>query len=235
MARRAICGGVWPSTIGKVSICASRPSTASCSIAAGRRTSSEAISTLRRCRSVSRLASLAVVVVLPEPCRPTIMMATGGAALRSMPVFVPWLPAPSVATSWSCTIFTTIWPGVTDFITSMPTASFLTPSTNARATSSATSASSSARRTSRNAASTSASLSAPRRVRRSRMPPSFSDNESNISLKAPLRPRAHRAVGRWPPASQWTGRRIGISRLYRERREPRFAMWPSQGRADLRP
>src|SRR4029079_3735277 len=25
------------------------------------------------------------------------------------------------------------------------------------------------------------------------------------------------------------------SRLYRERREPRFAMWPSQGRADLRP
>ncbi len=28
---------------------------------------------------------MAVVVVLPEPCRPTIMMATGGAALRSMP------------------------------------------------------------------------------------------------------------------------------------------------------
>ena len=41
----AICGGVWPATIGSVSICASRPSTASCSIAAGRRTSSEAIST----------------------------------------------------------------------------------------------------------------------------------------------------------------------------------------------
>ena len=53
------------------------------------------------------------------------MMATGGAALRSMPVFVPWLSAPSVATSWSCTIFTTIWPGVTDFITSTPTACFL--------------------------------------------------------------------------------------------------------------
>ena len=53
-------------------------------MAAGRRTSSEAISTLRFCRSVRRLASLAVVVVLPEPCRPTIMMATGGAALRSM-------------------------------------------------------------------------------------------------------------------------------------------------------
>ena len=145
MARAAICGGVCPSTTGSVSICASRPSTASCSIAAGRRTSSEAISTLRRCRSVRRLASLAVVVVLPEPCRPTIMMATGGAALRSM----PWLSAPSVATSWSCTIFTTIWPGVTDFITSTPTACFFTPSVKARATSSATSASSSARRTSR--------------------------------------------------------------------------------------
>ncbi len=36
-----------------------------------------------------------------------------------------WLSAPSVATSWSCTILTTIWPGVTDFITSTPTACFL--------------------------------------------------------------------------------------------------------------
>ena len=103
------------------------------------------------------------------------MMATGGAALRSM----PWLSAPSVATNWSCTILTTIWPGVTDFITSTPIACFLMLSVKARATSSATSASSSARRTSRNAASTSASLSAPRRVRRSRMPPSFSDSVSN--------------------------------------------------------
>ena len=61
-----------------------RPSTASCSIAAGRRMSSEAISTFVFCRSARRLAILAVVVVLPEPCRPTIMMATGGAALRSI-------------------------------------------------------------------------------------------------------------------------------------------------------
>ncbi len=50
------------------------------------------------------------------------MMATGGAALRSM----PWLSAPSVATNWSCTILTTIWPGVTDLTTSTPTACFLT-------------------------------------------------------------------------------------------------------------
>ena len=54
----AICGGIWPATTGSVSICASRPSTASCSIAAGRRTSSEAISTFFFCRSVRRRAIL---------------------------------------------------------------------------------------------------------------------------------------------------------------------------------
>ena len=45
-ARRAICTGVWPATIGSVSTSTCRPSTASCSCAAGRLTSSEAISTL---------------------------------------------------------------------------------------------------------------------------------------------------------------------------------------------
>ncbi len=79
-------------------------------MAAGRRTSSEAMSTLRRACSVSFLASFAVVVVLPEPCRPTIMIATGDGALRS--IGSPF--SPSVSISWSCTIFTTICPGVTD-------------------------------------------------------------------------------------------------------------------------
>ena len=133
-------------------------------MAAGRRVSSEAISTLRLALSVRRLATLAVVVVLPEPCRPTIMMTTGAGALRS----IGCASEPSVSMSSSCTILTTIWPGVTDLITSTPTARFFTSSMKARATSSATSASSSARRTSRSAASTSASDSAPRRVRRSR-------------------------------------------------------------------
>ena len=58
---------------------------------------------------------------------------------------------------------------------------------NERTTSSATSASSSARRTSRSAASTSASVSAPRRVRRSRIPPSRSDRLSNIDVSDPSR------------------------------------------------
>ena len=142
-------------------------------MAAGRYTSSEAINTLRRPCSVRRLASLAVVVVLPEPCSPTIMIGTGAGALRSM----VWLSAPRVSISVSWTIFTTNCPGVTDLITSTPTALAFTFSVKARTTSSATSASKSARRTSRSAASTSASLNAPRRVSRSRMLPSRSDSE----------------------------------------------------------
>ncbi len=110
IARRAICTGDWPATIGSVSTPTCLPSTASCSIAAGRRVSSEAISTRRLPRSVRRLAILAVVVVLPEPCSPTIRTGTGGTALRSM---VP-ASSPSIVTSSSWTIFTTIWPGVTE-------------------------------------------------------------------------------------------------------------------------
>jgi hypothetical protein len=60
------------------------PSWRSCSCAAGRRVSSEAIRTFLPWRSVRRLAILAEVVVLPEPCRPTIMMTTGAGALRSI-------------------------------------------------------------------------------------------------------------------------------------------------------
>ena len=193
-ARRAICGGVWPSTIGSVSTPTCRPRMASCSIAAGRRVSSEAISTLRLPWSVRRRAIFAVVVVLPEPCRPTIMTATGAGAFRSIGSAFE----PSVSISWSCTSLTTIWPGVTDLITAMPTACFFTCSTNERTTSSATSASSSARRTSRIAASTSASVSAPRRVRRSRIPPSRSDRLSNMRSPRPHRPftKHFRARGR---------------------------------------
>ena len=51
------------------------------------------MSTLRRPCSVNRLASLALVVVLPEPCRPTIMIGTGAGALRS----TGSLRAPSVS------------------------------------------------------------------------------------------------------------------------------------------
>ena len=186
------------------------------------------------------------------------MIATGGTALRSM----VWPSEPSVATSSSWTILTTIWPGVTDLTTVAPTACSRTRSVKLRTTSSETSASSSARRTSRIAASTSASDSEPRPVSRSRMPPSFSDRLSNNAVilvtsprcrsrsdrpcdpregvqeqvRAPhprrrscksgarenivqtlLRPRAHRAVGRWPPVSR-AGRRVEKNVFSRSRR-----------------
>src|SRR5262249_31420689 len=87
-------------------------------MAAGRCVSSEAISTLRLAVSARRLPIFAVVVVLPEPCSPTIMMTIGEGALRSIGCAL----APRVSINWSCTIFTTIWPGVTGLITSTPTA-----------------------------------------------------------------------------------------------------------------
>src|SRR3546814_10572472 len=54
------------------------PSVASCSCAAGRLTSSDAIRTFLRSFSFRRLAILAVVVVLPEPCKPAIITMAGG-------------------------------------------------------------------------------------------------------------------------------------------------------------
>ena len=177
MARPAISTGIWPAMIGSVSMPACSPSTFSCSCAAGRRVSSEAISTFRFWRSVRRLAILAAVVVLPEPCRPTSISGTGAGALRS----IGSASEPSISTSWSWTIFTTIWPGVTERMTSWPTALARTLSVKERTTSSATSASISARRTSRIASLTSASDSAPRLVSRSRMPPRRSERVSNIT------------------------------------------------------
>ena len=63
--------------------------------------------------SFSRLAILAVVVVLPEPCRPTIMMMAGGATASSRPL----TSAPSISAKPSLTILTTCWPGVIDLST----------------------------------------------------------------------------------------------------------------------
>ena len=176
------------------------PRMASCSCAAGRRVSSEAISTLRFSRSVRRLAILAVVVVLPEPCRPTIRIGTGGAARRLRPA--PSDP-PSVSTSASWTIFTTIWPGLIDLTISAPTALALTFSVKVLTTSRATSASSRARRTSRSASSTSDSDSAPRPVILSNMPDRRSLRVSNmVPILWPKRishPGAKLAAGCWPP------------------------------------
>ena len=137
---------------------------------------------------------MAAVVVLPAPCRPTSMIATGAGALRSIACVSP----PSVSTSASWTILTTIWPGVTDLTTAAPTALVRVRSMNERTTSSATSASSRARRTSRIAALTSSSERAPRPVSLSNMPESFSERLSNMGslLKVRRSANAKRARGR---------------------------------------
>ena len=167
--------------MGSVSTPTCWPRIASCSIAAGRLVSSEAISTRLCSRSLSLSASLAVVVVLPEPCRPTIRMGAGGLSMRSARGSrSPGAPA-SIETISSWTILTTCWPGVTDFVTACPVAFSCTAPTKSRATGSDTSASKSATRTSRSAVLTSSSPSAPWRVSRSMTPDRRSDRVSNMA------------------------------------------------------
>ena len=87
---------LWPATIGSVSTPTCWPSMASCSMRGRAARVERGHQDLAAFwRSVSRLAILAVVVVLPEPCRPTIMMATGGGASRS----IGSASAPSISTS----------------------------------------------------------------------------------------------------------------------------------------
>ena len=78
------------------------PSTDSCSIAAGRRTSVDTISGCRPCR-ISHFPSLPDVVVLPEPCRPSSSTTRGvGASFRRPPS-----ASPNSASSSSRTILVT--------------------------------------------------------------------------------------------------------------------------------
>ena len=60
------------------------PTTDNCWIAAGRRTSVDTSSGCRPC-FVSHFASLPAVVVLPEPCRPSISMTRGRSRRRRQP------------------------------------------------------------------------------------------------------------------------------------------------------
>ena len=137
----------------------------------GRCVSRLASSTRRRSRRPRRSASLPAVVVLPEPCKPTIRIGTGAAALR-LSGTAPAPPSSSTSTSW--TILMTCWPGATLSITSAPMARSRTLAAKSRTTGSATSASSIASRTSRSASVMSASLSVPRLRSRSKAPESLS-------------------------------------------------------------
>ena len=97
--------------------------------------------------SRKRRASLATVVVLPEPCKPASRMTAGGVVARSSPAAAP----PISAASSRCTMLMSACPGVNDPATSSPSALSRTAAMKSLTTGSATSASSSARRTSRNA------------------------------------------------------------------------------------
>ena len=90
-------------------------------------------------------ANLPAVVVLPAPCKPTIMTTVGGLFAILMEVFSP----PIKLVSSSCTILITCCPGVKDCMTSEPSARSETVLTNSLTTLKLTSASNNANLTSR--------------------------------------------------------------------------------------
>ncbi|MNL33836.1 hypothetical protein D3C87_1557670 [compost metagenome] len=155
-AARAMSTGFWSGSDGKKSAPTCSDTVRSWAMAAGRYTSHDTVSTFFFLFSLSHLASLPEVVVLPAPCRPAIRMIAGGWTFRfSSPDFCsPGLgstasspPMTAVSSRW--TTPTRAWPGVRLLTTSSPSAFSLTRATNSRTTGSATSASSMARRTSR--------------------------------------------------------------------------------------
>ena len=203
-AARDLHGG-WPATIGSVSTSTCWPSTASCSIAAGRRVSSEAMQDLA--------AALPVGQALGD-------LGGGGGLARTLQadhqdrhrrdrVEIDRFGCrrPSISTSWSWTILTTMLAGRDRLDRPRRRRRGVrTLSVKERATTSrATSASSRARRTSRSAASTSSSVSAPRRVRRSRRRRAVPTASSNIASRllrlaiAGFEPEIHHLARRWMP------------------------------------
>ena len=151
--------GFWSGCEGKKSAPTCSETVFNCAMAAGRYTSHDTVSTFFFLFSLSHLASLPTVVVLPAPCRPAIRMIAGGVTLRFSSAARPpmmLLPPPSsaswppmMAVSSRCTMPTSAWPGERLVMTSSPSAFSLTRAMNSRTTGSATSASSSAMRTSR--------------------------------------------------------------------------------------
>ena len=114
-------------------------------------------------------------MVFPTPCRPTIIIDTGGVACKSILV----LSGPKTSTNSSKTIFIIICPGVTLFNTSPPTDCSLTTETNSLTTCKETSASNKATRISLRALSTSPSERTPFFPKRSKISENLELNASN--------------------------------------------------------
>src|SRR5262245_8200677 len=133
-------------------------------MAAGRYVSAAASMGCCPCLAYIR-ASLAAVVVFPEPWSPISMTTVGGWGAMAR----RWPLPPSSSTSSPCTTFTTCWAGVRDLRTSCPTAFSFTRSMKARTTLKLTSASSRATRTSRSASWMLSSVRRPRPPSRSKI------------------------------------------------------------------
>ena len=123
----------------------------------------------------SHFASLPVVVVFPEPCKPTIIHTEGGREAKSGLACLP-----SSAVSSSRTTLRTCWSGESCSITSLPIAFLRILASSSSATPTLTSPSSSASRISPSAASrcSSVSLPCPRRFLNARC--NFSVRFSNM-------------------------------------------------------
>jgi len=174
-------------------------STRSWSTAAGRYRSPATRWGRRPC-CLRRKASLAAVVVFPEPWRPQRRITVGGREANWIPACSP----PIRAVSSSRTIRITCWAGVRLFKTSSPTARARIRSRRSFTTRKLTSASRRARRTSLRASSTSAGESLPRPERRRKASCNRSVSRSKAMtplLWAPGPPAAPDPAGARRPAS----------------------------------
>src|SRR5436309_1257169 len=201
---RAIATASPPAVAGWTGSPSSRASVSSWATAAGRYTSAGTRYGVRPRSVASQRASFAVVVVFPEPFRPTSMMITGVGPPRSSPAG----RSPRSRVSSRCTSLTKCCSGVRLRSTSAPSASRLTASTKSRTTFRLTSASRRARRTSCSASSMFRSVISPcPRSLRSRES-NFSPRDSNIagggrcfrkgrgycSDAKPVKERAHKRI-----------------------------------------
>src|SRR3990172_1569285 len=153
-------------------------SVTSWSTAAGRYTS-HATTSGRWPSFFSRFASFEMLVVFPDPCRPTSMITVGGREAVSSFGASP----PRISTSSPCTMSMTCCAGLRLRSTCAPSAFSFTRVVNSRTTLKFTSASSIAIRTSRSAWSRSSSVTIPREPNFRKAPCSLSVNESNIALQ----------------------------------------------------
>ncbi len=155
---------------GQIAVPTALATCASCSRAAGRYTSVDTTSGRCPC-SASHFANFPVVVVLPEPCKPTIIHTEGGFDANS-----GFACLPSIVVNSSRTVLTTCWSGESCIITSLPIAFSRMFFSSSSATPTFTSPSSSASRISTSAASRCSSVSFP-------CPRRFLNVRCNFSVK----------------------------------------------------